>query len=296
MGKIFLSYSQKNSKIADSLDIMFQTKNIKLERDIRDIDYRESIKEFMKRVRNADFSLMIISEDYLKSPYCMYEVTEFIKDENYKEKILPLVHSDADILTNKGRNKYIKYWQDKYKETYAELGELDELNKSDTIDELKKIEEIQRKISQFMSFLADMKNVIFDENISMLDFNKVYSVIEPRDEFSIENNLIDGYFMLNVPRTLKSNVMIWWERDSKGYTDDLKDARIFAEEEVQSKMRNVNANRKFAAIPINKIATEFGQSVIPFNNRFCSIIDKKRQFVIGNHNIHLDKDEIEMLI
>lgn len=296
MGKIFLSYSRKNSKIADSLDVMFQTKDIKLERDIRDIDYRESIKEFMKKVRNADFSLMIISEDYLKSPYCMYEVTEFIKDENYKEKILPIVQSDVDIFENKGRNKYIKYWQDKYKETYAELNDLDELNKGDTIDELKKIEEIQRKISEFMTFIAEIKNVVYKENISMSDFNQIYSVIDPQGEFWVADNEIEGYFMLNVPRTLRRNEMIWWERDNKGYTDDLKEARIFTLQEVERKMKEVNAVEKFAAIPVNKIAKDFGQSVIPRSDRFMNIIHNKRQFIIGNSHIYLDEERIGILI
>src|SRR5665647_915393 len=112
--KIFLSYSWNNSKTAESLEIFFQTKNIVLERDVRDLEYRQSIKEFMKKVRKSDYCLVVISESYLKSTNCMYEVTEFIKDENYIHRILPLVQNDADIFRVEGRNKYIKFWQDKY--------------------------------------------------------------------------------------------------------------------------------------------------------------------------------------
>ena len=64
--EIFLSYSRHNSKIADSLEILFKTKNITLKRDIRDIDYKQSIKEFMKEVRFSDYCLVVISEYYLE--------------------------------------------------------------------------------------------------------------------------------------------------------------------------------------------------------------------------------------
>jgi hypothetical protein len=78
--EIFLSYSWYNSNIADCLDILFKTKNITLKRDVRDVEYKQSIKEFMKKIRTSDYCLVVISENYLKSINCMYEVTEFIKD------------------------------------------------------------------------------------------------------------------------------------------------------------------------------------------------------------------------
>ena len=145
--KIFLSYSRNNSNIADALDILFKTKNIQLERDIRDVEYRQNIKEFMRGIRNSDFCLMIISEYYLKSIKCMFEVDEFTKDENYRERILPLVHNDTDIYNILGRNKYINYWQDKYNEVNTSLAGLEDLNKIKALKELRLIENIKRNVA-----------------------------------------------------------------------------------------------------------------------------------------------------
>lgn len=64
---IFLSYSWNNDNIANRLDELFSLENIMLIRDKKEIKYKQSIKEFMRKVRKSDFCLMIISDDYLKS-------------------------------------------------------------------------------------------------------------------------------------------------------------------------------------------------------------------------------------
>ena len=210
--EIFLSYSWHNSKIADSLEILFKTKNITLKRDVRDVDYKQSIKEFMKEVRASDYCLVVISENYLKSINCMYEVTEFIKDENYVDRILPLVQKDTDIFNILGRNKYIQFWQDKFKEVESSLSDLNELNRVETINELKKIDNIQRNIGEFLSIISDMNTIVFDSEINKSDFDKIYSVINPNECFLGEYSDVDGYFVLNVPRTIAYKVFTWWEK------------------------------------------------------------------------------------
>ena len=67
MESIFVSYSWKNGIIADTLDSLFRNKGIELRRDIRDLNITDSVKAFMKTIRHSDYSIMIISEDYLKS-------------------------------------------------------------------------------------------------------------------------------------------------------------------------------------------------------------------------------------
>lgn len=292
--KIFLSYSRHNSKIADFLDILFKTKNIILERDVRDVDYKQSIKEFMKRVRASDYCLFVISENYLKSVKCMYEVTEFIKDENYADRILPLVQEDTDIFDIIGRNKYIKFWQDKFKEVESSLSDLDELNRVETIKELKKIENIQRNIGEFLSIISDMNTIVFDNEINKSDFDKIYSVINPNECFLGEYSDLDGYFVLNVPRTIVYKVFTWWAKELKGYTEELNLAKVFTKNEIDKKMKGHPEwwCKKFAAIPINELAVKLGQNYIPYNYHFLEILRKNKECIIGNKDIYLNEKEI----
>ncbi len=95
---IFISYSWNDRTFVDGFDEKLQKHGYKIERDIRDAEYAKSIKEFMKRIRRADYSIIILSDSFLKSENCMREILEFIKDDDYKNRIIPVIlNSVKDI-------------------------------------------------------------------------------------------------------------------------------------------------------------------------------------------------------
>lgn len=175
--KIFLSYSWKDEQVADSIEQKFTTSGMTLVRDKHDMHYKSSIKEFMKQIRGVDFALIIISESYLMSSNCMYEITEFTKNTNYKDRILPVIKRDADIFTITGRNKYIIYWQDKYQELENNTRKLEELNRVESIKELIRYERIKRDLPDFLSNIADMNSITCDELITDIDFEKIWMIV-----------------------------------------------------------------------------------------------------------------------
>lgn len=207
------------------------------------------------------------------------------------------MQKETDIFNIKGKNKYIKFWQDKFEEIQKVSSEIDELNRVETINELKKIENIQRNLGEFLSIISDMNSIVFDNEINVTDFNKIYSVINPNDCFLGERNGEDGYFVLNVPRTLIHKVFTWWKKESKSYTLELNNAKIFTKNEIDKKMKGHPKKinwfcKKFAAIPINGLAKKLGQNYIPYDDRFLDILHKDKDLIIGNQSIHLTKDEI----
>lgn len=156
--KIFISYAWKDEDTVDTIDNAFKSVGITLIRDKRDLNYCQNIKDFMKTIRNADYALMIISNSYLKSKNCMYEVLEFVKDENYKDKILPVLLEDCnDIFDIKGQSEYIKFWQEEYNKNKEHLSEIDLLNSPSLINELKIIDNISKNIGEFLSTISNMK-------------------------------------------------------------------------------------------------------------------------------------------
>lgn len=171
--RIFLSYSWADDELANSIDEIFMHNGITLIRDRRELRYKSSIKEFMKQIRREDFALIIISDNYLKSASCMYEVGEFIKDESYKERILPIVKNDAKIFKAIDRNQYLLYWQEQYNKLKKESKDLDELNRVDTIKELLRYERIQRDLPDFLSDISDMNLITCENSISDFDFDKI---------------------------------------------------------------------------------------------------------------------------
>lgn len=83
--EVFLSYSSDDENIANTISNMFHSikhHGIELIRDKDRLSFMQDIKKFMQSIRDVDYALLIISDSYLKSNNCMYEITELVKEEN----------------------------------------------------------------------------------------------------------------------------------------------------------------------------------------------------------------------
>jgi len=183
---IFISYSWKDKELANNIDEKFSKENVNLMRDIRDIEYRDSIKDFMKKIRSTDYVILIISDNQLKSANCLYELNELIKDENYMNRILPILKSDADIFTAIGRAKYLKYWEERAEEIITVMKTIKPSNQVDLGIELNKIERIQPVLLDFLQAIADKYiDVVHNNSMTEEIFQKLWAVISEDGNKSI---------------------------------------------------------------------------------------------------------------
>lgn len=89
---IFLSYNWHDSGIADRIDRhLSRLSDVIVKRDVRDIGSWKSIRKFMKSIRQQDYAVLIVSDLYLRSKNCMFEVTEIMKEPEYENRIFPAV-------------------------------------------------------------------------------------------------------------------------------------------------------------------------------------------------------------
>jgi hypothetical protein len=51
----------------------------------------------MERGGKSNFVLMIISDEFLRSDKCMYEVTKLLNTHEFKKRILPVVLDNAAV-------------------------------------------------------------------------------------------------------------------------------------------------------------------------------------------------------
>lgn len=194
---IFLSYCQKDTDIANFLEdsmMPYIQDKAKISRDIRDVEYHESFKRFMQSIEKHDFVITLISDNYLKSRNCMYEMLEVVKDSNFSEKLLFIVLSDedikyykemrtesigADIYTATGQAKYSKYWSSIDKDLDKEIEEIG--NSTYAITQIKERGIVQRillDMPEFLEFIRDNKGISFSEHIAnnftdMISFMKL---------------------------------------------------------------------------------------------------------------------------
>lgn len=85
---VFISYNQDSSReFVDSLQKQLQSCATVI-RDKTSMKEWESFADFMKSIRKQDFVVLVITPEYLKSMACMYEVSELLKDEDWREKVM----------------------------------------------------------------------------------------------------------------------------------------------------------------------------------------------------------------
>lgn len=174
--KIFISYCWNDVAFADLIDNDFKNMGYTLTRDVRDIEFKDSIKDFMKTIGKHDFVISIMSDQYLKSVNCMYEISEVMRAREYKEKMLLVILKDsdneflpslseipsiiaADVYSFEQRIGYISYWEEKEK-AYTEMVRkiTQDTNKIEPLQELKRIKSISNNVGEFLSDISDWNN------------------------------------------------------------------------------------------------------------------------------------------
>lgn len=194
--KVFLSYSHKDTCIADIIENKIKeiAKNkIEISRDTQKLKYKDSLDEYMQSIKEHDFVISIVSDGYLRSTPCMYEVTELMRDRDYYNKLLFIIISEQDIkfyenkdieikdikaeIYSSNRFDYIKYWEDEKGKIDKKVAEIKnpslmlELTK-----ESKQLEIISLHIGEFISKLKDGLGVSF-QNMLSSDFREFISII-----------------------------------------------------------------------------------------------------------------------
>lgn len=155
---IFLSYSWKDEKKADEIDTFFSRIGVDIRRDRKSIEQWGNIREFMNSIQDSDYAILIISDAYLKSVNCMYEITQLMKDPQYKDRIFPIVLDD-EIYQLKKRIDYIVYWEEKYDEAKKEVARVKNIENAGHLSlELHQIREVSYTVGEFLDIIKDMNN------------------------------------------------------------------------------------------------------------------------------------------
>jgi hypothetical protein len=133
-------------------------------RDREEVRYRDSIREFMKRIGQGRFILVVISEKYLKSENCMFELLEVARAERLRERIFPIVLPDANLYKATGRARYVHYWQSEIATLNAALEGLRRDNLTELHADLTLYAEIGRLFDNIAGTLRDMNALSPDQH------------------------------------------------------------------------------------------------------------------------------------
>ncbi|HEY9646912.1 MAG TPA: COR domain-containing protein [Chroococcidiopsis sp.] len=176
--EVFVSYAWggESEQIVNQLDRAFQQRGITLIRDKRDLGFKGRIKDFMQQIGRGKAVVAVISEKYLKSENCMYELVQIAENGAFYDRIFPIVLSDANIYKPVQRIRYIKYWEDQIAELDEAIKSVGAANLQGIRDDIDSYTQIRATIAELTNILKDM-NTLTPEMHTESEFEEIFEAI-----------------------------------------------------------------------------------------------------------------------
>jgi len=186
---VFISYAWggEREEIVNQMDQSLQERGIRMIRDKRDLAYKGSIKEFMERIGQGSCVIVVVSDKYLRSPNCMFELVEIAENKQLYDRVFPIVLSDANIYDPIKRIDYVKHWEVRRAELAEAMKTLDPANLQGIREDMDLYDRIRDKISGLASMLKDM-NTLTPEMHQVSKFGILCDAIENRMKMTLETS------------------------------------------------------------------------------------------------------------
>ena len=130
-------------------------------RDRSELVPGDRISRFIDRLTEGDHVVCVISDQYLRSPYCMREIFGLFlrcrKDgDRLAEVVVPIVLPEVRISTFPQRKPYLKYWADQNREYQQALADPDITVSSASAREADYVREFAENVDDILVFIKDV--------------------------------------------------------------------------------------------------------------------------------------------
>jgi internalin A len=191
--EVFVSYAwaddtpegQTRGKLVDDLCAALDGV-IKVRRDRDEMRPGALISEFMTRLTEADFVILVISNKYLRSEYCMYELFRLWRSsadrpQVFLRRVVPLILPDANLGDVTNRFQRAIYWR----EQVAALEPLIANNLgavgSEVFRKFTLMSEFARNTSDILEHLVDKLMPRDFERMAAEGFREIVDLVRRRD-------------------------------------------------------------------------------------------------------------------
>jgi internalin A len=188
--EIFVSYAwcgdssedaRKRTEVVDRLCETFDKDGWHILRDKTDMRPGDLISGFMKRIGLADHVIVVLSDKYLRSTYCMTELHSIYQrsvgeKEGFLRRIIPLVLADARFGTPEERVEYAKHWEARYLKLKSELDHL-------SVEDFRRYKLMQKwhlDIGEMLTYVSDVLSPHGFDDIVKADFSGLRQMLATR--------------------------------------------------------------------------------------------------------------------
>ena len=190
--EIFISYAWggNSENMADEMYAVLTQAGYPVIRDKIHLGYKGNIKEFMQRIGQGSAIVVIISDKYLRSPNCMYEIVQIQQNGQLTDRIYPIVLPDANIYRPQNRLMYVEHWE-------KEVRTLNTSMKG--IENMALIAEIQQELIEYNQILNAISgittlfkntNTLTPEMLRDVAYKPLVDAIKKQSEVQNSENMI----------------------------------------------------------------------------------------------------------
>jgi internalin A len=152
----------EREKIVDQACEESEKRGTPIIRDKTTLIFGDSISKFMRTIGEGDRIFVVLSDKYLKSPFCMFELFEIWRNSRqdraeFLRRVRIYTLGDAKIWKPVDRVRYGKYWKDQHDELREVVDEagLDVLGEED-LRSYKLMQDFASKIGDILALFANI--------------------------------------------------------------------------------------------------------------------------------------------
>jgi hypothetical protein len=183
MVSVYVSYAWKEeeqNRLVDKLEQACAARGIELLRDRNKIGYGDSIRQFMDQIGAGRHVVLVLSEAYFKSEYCMYELCRIHDHGDVRKRVKPLVLTGTSFHKPIDRGRYLKHWETETANLEKELDGLTDPKYTLKLRQaLDGYADFRRRMDELLYMLADINSLREDVHLDS-DFAALLDRIAPQ--------------------------------------------------------------------------------------------------------------------
>ena len=166
--KVYISYAwgdrspegQRRGQLAEDLCRAMAEEGITILRDREQIKPGERISAFMRAIMQGDVILVILSNHYLESEYCMYELFGIWKNVSHNpdlflQRVIPLVLPDAKLCSFDDRFARAEHWLARKRDLETRLSNAFDALGESALAKYQLIKQFSEHTSEMLELLVD---------------------------------------------------------------------------------------------------------------------------------------------
>ncbi len=168
-GEVFISYAwgdetpagQTRAEVVDALYAALEKDGFTPVRDRDQMHPGDRISAFIERLTRADLVVAVVSDKYLRSPYCMFEIYKLWQRRQgdaseMARHLVPIVLPEVRIGNLRERAPYLRYWREQAEELAGLQGDLGLQLSPESLKEARLVQEFSHHVDGILVFLQDV--------------------------------------------------------------------------------------------------------------------------------------------